>query len=285
MKHWILPSAVLIALSLGCAPPGEQLSPEGDLQGEGRVLLGSSDTPDENRYVLTVRLQLSSIEVPIGTVSSSEEIWSYLDEESVRQVHSPSMGLNGVRIGRGSKDSWGDVARILRRMTGRRLGESTMLVPPGQAVPIVLKRAAPSQTIFIFNDDRTFGGEDFPPGDYLMTIVCTLDEDDPSKALITGVPQIRTARGKTRFVESGGGLLMLSRPALHTLSAMTFQVTVPSNDFLVIGPGSQSQRPSSIGNKFLVKTKDGIEFETVVVIRIEVLAAPISRSAVPAAPQ
>jgi len=283
---------VLIALSLGCAetelPPGEQVSPQPTVQGDPQAIPRPSNTPnetEEDRYVLTVWLHLTSIEVPIGTVSSSEEIWSYLDEESIRQVRSPSIGLNGIRIGRGGKGTWNDVARILQRMTGRRLQESTMRALPGKPVSIALKTDQPAQTIFVFNDDRTFCGEDYPPGDNLLTIVPTLDADDPSKVLVTGVPQIRTSRLKTKFVESAGGLLMVNRPTVHSLSAMTFQIAVPSNDFLVIGPGSESRRPSSAGNRFLVKVRNGIEFETVVVIRFEVLAGPVIRSELPTAPE
>ena len=273
-------------LAVGCAPPPD---PEAVTANAGPVGLApvgngapaaadSARDGKDDRYVLLVRLQLVSIEVPVGTVSGSEEIWSYLDEESIRQIRTPAIGLNGLRIGRGRADSWPDLARILQRMTGRRLHESSMLALPGRPVPIVLKKAQPAQTIFIFNGDGTLHGSDFPPGDNMLTIYCSLDQDDPSKVLLTAMPQIRSSRQKTKFVDSAGGLAMVNRPTVYNLPAMMFQLTVPNNDFLIIGPGAHSARPSSVGHRFLVKLKDGMEFETVLVIKVQVFAASADNS-------
>ena len=90
-----------------------------------------SAQPD--KYQLVIRIRMAVIEIPVGVVSSSEELWSYLDEEAVRQVRTPSMGFNGIRIGRGTKRIWPDVSRVLTRMTGRRIQE---VVPRVGIAPI-----------------------------------------------------------------------------------------------------------------------------------------------------
>ncbi len=263
-----------LAIFGGCAaenlPPtvGQLPSTRPIMPGDGRSGNGPNDT-----YLLVVRLELASIEVPAGMASGSEEIWSYLDEEAVREVRSPSLGFNGLRIGRGQPASWPDLARVLRAMTGRKLKETTIVAIPGRPVPIVLKSAQPAQTIFLFKADQTLWGRDYPPGDNLLTIVCTLDEEDPSKVQITGLPQVRTRYRKPRFVRRGG-FMMVSRPDILSLPQLTFHVTVPQESFLVIGPGAQSARPSSVGHRFLVKEKDGVEFETVLIIKPQAFATP-----------
>jgi hypothetical protein len=225
-----------------------------------------------NNYVLLVHLGMASIEVPAGVASGSEEIWSYLDEEAVRQVRSASIGLNGIRIGRGRKNTWPDLAKVLQQMTGRTLQESVKIALPGAAIPIVLKSAQPEQAVFLFNQDRTLKGAYYPPGDYQLTISCSLDQDDPSKVLITGVPQIQTARRSPKFIDDGQGIMMVTRPDVYSLAPLSFQVTVPADDFLVIGPGLESARPGSVGHAFLVKTREGMEFETVLVLKVRVVA-------------
>jgi len=258
----------------GCteASPGEGAS---GLTSAGRPLM-PRDLKSENgkNYLLIVRLHMVSIEVPVGTVSDSEELWSYVDEEAVRQVRTPALGLNGLRIGLGRNDSWPDLAEVLKRMTGRRCEESTMIALPGNPVHIVLKSAQPAQTLFAFRKDLSLEGDDYPPGDNLLTIVCTLNRDDPSKLLLTGLPQIRTSRRKSRYVNRNGKIMLVSKPSVYSLTSLTFQAVVPSNDFLLIGPGGQSGRPSSIGHAFFVKDKEGVEFETVLILRPEVFAAP-----------
>lgn len=256
----------------GLSPPARLFAdPANPLAPPGRP--GRKTPASPKAYVLALRLSLSAIEVPIGTVSGSEEIWSYLDEESIGQVRTGAIGLNGLRIGRGQAGSWPDIARILKTMAGRKVKIATMMGQPGRAIPITVKSNQKAQTIFIFRPDGTLHGQDYPPGDDLITLYCTLDEADPSKVLLTGMPQIRTARQKIRFVTSAGGMTMVNRPDYYSLTDLTFRTVMPSGDFLVIGPSEYSYRPTSVGHCFLVRDRKGMQFETLIVIKIETVAA------------
>jgi hypothetical protein len=228
-------------------------------------------------YRLITTLNLATIEVPIGTASGSEEIWSYLDEEPVKATRSASLGRNGIRVGLGRGDSWPDLKRIFQRMTGRSLTQSRVASTPGNPLPIVLKEHLGVQTIFTFHDDRTLSGRDHPPGDNMLTVVCTLDADDPSRVLLTAVPQIRSSRKKTRFVLGGAGPSLQAAAEVHSFAHLTFQLMVPREGFVVIGPGMAARNPTSVGHHFLVKEREGVQFETVVVLTPEVFAAPINK--------
>ena len=69
--------------------------------------------------------------------------------------------------------------------------------------------------------------------------------------------------------------MMVDRPDIFSLTPLTFQVSVPSKDFLVIGPGPECGRRSSVGHHFLVSDRDGVEFETLLVLKPEAFAAPV----------
>jgi len=233
-------------------------------------------TSDPKQYVLIVRIRMLSIEVPVGTASGSEELWSYLDEEQAQASQAAGLGLNGFRVGLGGPDSWADVVKVLRRLTGRQLKEATMMGLPGKPAQIVLKSDQPVQTIFMFYSDRTLSGADYPPGDNLLTIACTLDEDDPSTVVMTALPQVRSARRKPNFVMGSTGLMMARKPAVRSFYPLTFRITVPRKSFVVIGPGPASGRPTSVGHHFLLSSKEGMLFETVLVLMPKVWAAPAS---------
>jgi hypothetical protein len=267
--------ATLCALAAGCAP-AEEPTPEEALITTGQELLAphTEDTESSGTYLLAIRVRISTIEVPVGAASGSEEMWSYLDEESIGLVRTPAMGLNGLRAGRGTGDNWPDVVRILRDMTGRELAESTVMIPPGKTIPVALKKGVDEQTLFTFRQDGTIHGADYPPGDNVLSMYCTLDSDDPATVLVTVVPQVRSSKQSPRFVRSAGGIAMISRPDYYPLTELTMQTRLSASDFLAFGPGPRSRRPSSVGHRFLVKERDGMEFETVLVIRAEVLAAP-----------
>ncbi len=264
---------VIVIAACGCAEsPGTEAS---DQFASGiSIMPANADVERTDMYNLVIRLRLTSIEVPVGTVSTSEELWSYLNEEVVRQVRSPALSFNGLRMGRGDIKNWPDVAKVLTRMTGRRLEDTQIITRPGNPTPITLGSGMPGQTIFVYRADRTFEGMDYPPGDNVLNVTCTYDQDDPTTILITALPQVHSFRRRQKFVKTGSTFMMVNRPDIYNIADATFQVSMPKGSFLIIGPGTESQRPSSVGNKFFVKRRKGVEFETVIVLRPDIFATP-----------
>jgi len=274
MRHLaILVMLIAAAALVGC--PAQQSPDASPLPGPGAALTtraSNASQEKQQRYVMLVRLGLLTIEVPVGTASGSEQIWSYLNEEGIGAERSANLGRNGFRIGTGRRENWNDLARILKRMTGRGLRESTVIATPENPIPIVLKQEQPLQTIFTFHEDRTLSGADYPAGDNLLALSCTFDQDDPTNVLVTGMPQIRTTYRQPQIVEEFGRLLMIEKPVIYGFGSMTFQLRMTNKDFLVIGPGAQSRRPNSIGHHFLVRDREGMDFETVLVLTPEIVA-------------
>jgi hypothetical protein len=218
------------------------------------------------RAIYLIHIQLGSIEVPTGVASGSQELWNCLDEEPVSR-HSSVLGLNGFRVGLGRPDAWPDIERVLKQMTGQNFRTVTIRALPGRTTFIDLKSRQPAQTIFTSFPDGTLSGRQYPPGDNLLTFACTLNEDDPSQILLTAVPQIRTTKRIPTLEGDRGNPAVVTRPILFTLTPLTFQLTIRRNDFLVIGPGVQANRPTSPGYQFLTKQRDGMTYETVLVFR------------------
>jgi len=239
---------------------------------------------DATTHVLLIRIKAVQIELPVGTASSSEEIWSYLDEEPLGAARGAALGRNGLRVGIGRQDSWPDLARVLKRMTGRGFRHITKLTKPGKPATFEMSRRKQDSTIFTSHADRSLSGADYPAGRYLLSVLCTLDEDEPSTILITAAPQIESARRKPKLSALKGGFVLAAKPTIYNFPELTFQVSVPAKDFLVVGPGAQSRRPSSIGRHFLVRQSGGAQFETAIVLVPEVFAAPRRKKPLALAP-
>lgn len=225
-------------------------------------------------FILVVRVTMVTIEVPVGTVSGSERLWSYLNEELVDPRRLATLGRNGLRIGAGRRGSWPDVVRLLTKMTGRALKQGQLMLPPGRTMPCVVKPRQPVQTIFTFHDDGTCSGSDYPAGENLLTFACTFAPDQPKNIILTGVPQIRSLRNQPRVVREVGRPVIVEKPTIFTFDGLTFQLRLTDGDFLVIGPGAQAARPDSVAHHFLIKKRSGIQYETVVALMPEVVAAP-----------
>jgi hypothetical protein len=221
---------------------------------------------DPGQSMLALGIKVTSIEVPVGTASGSEEIWSYLDEERTKAFHSATLGRNGMRVGLADRASWPDLARILSKMTGRRLSEQGFTAVPGQPFQIELRSNLPSQTIFISYADRTLSGADYPPGDNLLTLSISMDENDASRMIVTAVPQIRTTQRTTDIVN----FTMVEHAITYSFHPATFQFAMKDKDVVVIGPGAESGRPTSIGYHFLLQERQGVLYETVLVLSMNI---------------
>jgi len=270
MNRFLIVLLPLLAIALsGCAEQPETIqTPWSD--GE------DGDSPNGSGLSRRLaRINVVRLEVPVGQASASEEIWSYLAEEPIGADRLVCLGRNGMRVGLGRRDTWPDVARVLRRITGRELAHRILVGPPGAPQHITLKYERPVQTIFSFHADRTLSGADYPAGDNVLTVSCTVDRDDRTRVLLTGMPQVRSVRKKMRYVKGPAGVRMLNKPVMSPFRDMLFQVPMREKEFLVIGPGAAARRPHSVGRHFFVQKKEGMEFETVLVVTPEPLTVPV----------
>lgn len=222
--------------------------------------------PAGKRRIYMINYRVGTIHVPTRIGSGAKRLWNYLDEEPLA-LQSTVLGLNGLRLGVGQAENWPDVERELKRMTGQAYRTLDMQALPGTVNPIVLKKDQGIQRLFLYYDDRTLRGEDYPPGDNLLSLTGTLNEDDPSKVLLTGMPQIRALKKEKVIVEDHGSYRFVSKPKFFPFTPLTFQVEIPKGGFLIIGPGIQSRRTSSLAHHFFTKTKNGLLFETLVILR------------------
>jgi hypothetical protein len=286
--------AVAAATVPGCQPTPPSAAPAtGDVanaeespapKGMTIPLLGGSQAaPPRPQAVYMIHLYLGTVEVPASVASGSEALWSYLDEEPV-SLQSSVLGLNGIRVGLGNADVWPDIVRVLKTMTGQAFKSTNIQVLPGRATPIELKGDQPVQTIFTFHEDGTLSGQDFPKGDNLLTFSATLDVDNPSEIFLTAVPQIRTIKRFPRLVRQLGAARVVAKPMLFTFSPLRIQLRVKNGDIVVIGPGIQARRPSSVGHHFLTDTKEGLTHELVLVLRPRVVRVDYSPATQPAVP-
>jgi hypothetical protein len=265
----------------GCVAPSSSSGPGGS--GLAATMPGTGESAGPTQEVLLVQVRLMGIEVPVGSASSSEDIWSYVEEESARSTTS-ALGRNGFRVGIVRRDNWGSLERVLKQVAGRQAQDAILSVLPNNSLPIVLQQAQPAQTLWVFHPDKTLTGEDFPPCDELLTVVCAVNEDEPNQVVVIGQPQLRSRDETVQIAEGGGRLMLVTRPKIYELPDLTFRLSVPNHDIIVIGPGAAARRSSSVAYQFLTKERDGIRFETVLVLVPSVVRARTRTVPAPSAP-
>ena len=282
MMRW-RPICVLFAVLVfsGCNEPEGPLHPPGGPPVVGGVPLlpfhEVAKDKDRRDFLLVVRINLITVQVPVGSVSNSEQLFSYLDEEPVGARVGSALARNGIRVGLGRKDAWKDIAGILQQLTGQPLNRTSLLARPGTPMPIVFKPRQKAQTIFTYRRDGSLFGRDYPPGDNVLMTTATMNYDEPSAVYMTAAPAIRSTRRRRGYIKRAGRYALTSEPIYYHLGDLGFRFKVPRGDFLLIGPAAEARRPSSPGYHFLIHKRQALEFETVVIIAPEVFAAPVRK--------
>ncbi len=283
-RHLLTLVAIARAVSLTGCPPAAQNQPD-SAQDTGIAVLrgstGQAEPPRDQRVVLLVTLQIVTFEVPFGAASESELLWSYLNEEPIFSEHGVSLATNGIRMGIGRRDIQEDLLRVLKEMDGRRINEMSVTALPGDPKVVDFRPHQPAQTFFVFYEDGTMSGVRYPPGNNVIAMVMTLNEDDPTVVRLTGVPQVRTLHQRPGITDLHGQLMIVQQSIIHSIEPLAFQIHVPSSDFLVIGPNLESRRNYSVGHNFLLRWREGIPFETIHVIVPQVYRMPQGGQAVP----
>lgn len=284
-------AAALLALALlgGCRPSaaliplrGPSLAP----MAEGEPLFSPPDArpappgqpaPGDRPKVLVVRLQIITVLLPVGALSESEELWSYVNEEPAGSRRGQSLASNGMRVGVAREDAWPEIARLLNRHAAQPLMRAHMIARPAAPVSIILRPKQEPQSMFIFRPDRTLVGRDYPSADYVLALTAGLNFDDPTQLQISGEPMLRGSERRQRYVLTDTGYSFVFEPEMYGFEELSWRFNVPPRGFIVVGPGRGVDRPSSPGSLFLIQERKGVRFETVLVIAPEVVAAALRR--------
>ncbi|MBT3278396.1 MAG: hypothetical protein HN909_03445 [Phycisphaerales bacterium] len=223
------------------------------------------------RYM--VHMQIVIIEMPANVASGGEALWSHFDETDFLAAGA-TLSRNGMRIGKASAENWSAILKQLEAMKGMEKKVFNLQIHSAMPAPVTIKADNQTQTIFTYRNDQTLRGEDYPPGDNIFTTSCSLDPNDRTTIHLDFLPQIRSTRTEVVFVTDHGAPRQVSQHKYFPFLPLLTQTKIPSGDFLLVGPGLDARRPTSIGNHFFTMQKKGMPYETMLLIRPRVYRLP-----------
>lgn len=226
-------------------------------------------------FIFEIVLKTAVVEVPAGTISASEDIWSYVDEEPISGRASGLLGRNGIRAGIGADENWPRVATVLNHLAGRPFKHTISTLYSGDKTSLLANVYDQPQTIFMFRDNLTLTGADYPAGEYSLNIAAWLDQDDPGRLILAICPRVISSKREPQFIQGPNGLEMVTRPAEFILDQVSFHLAMKAGEFLIIGPGWQAAKPDSLGRAFFTRKTNDIRMETVYIIVPEIKRRPL----------
>jgi hypothetical protein len=220
---------------------------------------------------------MAVVELPVGAASEGEDIWRCLDEGAIGADCLRVLHRNGLRVGMTKSGNLPDLLDVLGKLTGRKLVHGTHAASPGVPICLTLKENQPPQMVFAFDGDGSAHGADYPAGNYVLAVSYRLNEKEekPSTILLTVVPQIRPASSKTADDSINAEAEFRTDKEIISFEQAAFTISMPVGDILVVGPSSESHRPSSIAHGLLKGNLNGVPFETVLLLIPQVVPASI----------
>jgi hypothetical protein len=263
----VLFSLAVAAALAGCGPPQGPFGPPPTV----RTVETTASAESRQAGPLGVCLRLAVIDLPLGAASEGEEVWARLREDTIDPERSRIMKANGLRAGVAKARNLVDLIGALEGLTGREILYGTIPAVSDNPRTVTLRMDEPPRTFFMITREGSIRGADYPGGEYMLAVACRLYKDDPSRVLLTAMPQIRSATPDTRIVRTGGRLTFQPYRQVLGLDEAAVTLTMAVGDILVIGPSREARRPSSIGHAFLVGDREGIPFENVLLVIPEML--------------
>jgi hypothetical protein len=196
-----------------------------------------------------VHLLVYQINVPLGTVSNSEEFWKHVDEQCLNVATHSLLLKNGVRAGVAAAREWDYFKNILDRSAAQTSSCGFQGGGSGTG-DLALKTEVAEQTLFFFNQRNLLEGRSFERSDNLL---CTEFRANPRKigeVWLRVCPMVRTLRKRFVFDEEDERRLLYRSP--EKVYDLALDVSVPPGSFLVLAPSTEARWKVSLGYHFLV---------------------------------
>jgi hypothetical protein len=248
---------LLLLLLAGCATeratPGALVE---RLRGHGYV------PPD------AVQVEVALIERRVGDSTVDRDLWTFTDEQAVDLVQKAVLEDNGVRVGLVvgmTPSGLQDLLTSQRACSGRHY-----LLGPGKAASIELGTAVPHCQFKVLRQGDPVEIS-LDEAQFVVRVLPSLTADGRTRLHFT--PQVKFGENQRDFrvAEDGSGMyLQINRPA-KTFEAVSWDVTVGPNQWVLIG--GRSEAGGRLGQAFFVHADGAAPVQWLLAIRTNRAAA------------
>ena len=284
----LLSLVALLAALPGCPSAPDDTTNHERIGADGKMLFTRSRQPGGGvgRPWPLVRLRATAIAFPAGTVTRSEAVWDKLDHKPWTPNVRALLTLNGIRVGMLKSEAWPELAKTFGELKGIRLRSAKLPAYPASPVQVFLNRNDRYRTVFSYRLDETLYGMDYPPGEAMISVQCIVHPTVPSRMTMAVMPLLQASRQKMRYTKSNGRYNFTKVPVLSGFPELAWQISLTTNDVVMLGPGRRAERSSSAGSMFFFTDVNGVTFETVLLLAPDVtmVGGPDGPTAPPPAP-
>jgi hypothetical protein len=222
--------------------------------------------------VFQIRFDIVRASVPIGEVSGSGKIWNYVNEEIISADWSAHLRRNGIRIGLGNVSAWTPIRANLEAIRGTRSStQPPFLVGGGSPLTIELSPTPRDQVLFMYRPtDAKPVGADFRSSVNAFRIEYVIPPTELDSVALRIVPEVRQRFTDVEHRLTLEGTKSGPTGAARTIPELAFEIVVPPDHFVMIGPSAAIKTELLIGRAILGETMDGQPYESIFFITPQV---------------
>jgi len=228
-------------------------------------------------------LDVYQVAVPIGAVSTSNEFWRQVDEDSIDPTRRDLLLKNGIRVGLGETEDWDYFRSLIENYPHFSRSGSAVATGTG-TVELVMKQNVLTQDIFLLRGQGKLSGRTYDRCHNIIGVSFWPDPRQQNVMRITVSPTVRSTRTFLEYNRSNEEKVpqFVDRTPEH-LYDLNLEVRIGGEKFLVLGLAEGGQWPTSLGHQFLTLDGDVEKKEQVLIFvpRTRGKATPATTQAVP----
>ena len=212
-----------------------------------------------------VRLDVFLLDLPAGTVSTDEAFWRSADESAVGgPAACDALARNGVRAGVVPRDRSAFFSQYFNDhpKRGRRTSYST-----GQygTVDLDLNQHFAAEDLFVFDPAGRLSGRTYEDGTNSVAMTFEPEPRAADAVRVTLCPTVRSDRRQARYtaLNEPTDAAVTTTDRVYDLS---LSVALRNTQFLIVAPGPEAGRRTSVGNRFLLLGDAAARLERVIVV-------------------
>jgi hypothetical protein len=255
MRHGrALMLGLLTGLVAGCAS-GPSLRPPSWLE-----RFRSAQRPPDSEFI---QFDVALLERPLGDPTIDHDLWDSADEQTIPLERKLALEENGFRVGHlGGLTPAGFQALLTSDRSC--VNPRRLFLRPGNATSITLGPVIPSCRFQMLQGDQAVPLS-LEQAECTLTVVSSLTDDGRMHLRFT--PEIRHGAKATvpRPAEDGSGFMMQEERPAKTYAALSWEVTLAPNQYLVVG--TRSDRPESLGYQCFLRRDGAGPMQRLLVVR------------------
>lgn len=244
----------------GCTSTSPQTS-DWVSEAAGADMLGTTVPSDLDVRVVDLVFDVARVELPMDGSRQTRKIWNHVDELRLDSACAVRLARNGLRVGVGSPSAWPAIRAILDAANAD-VRRDHLVAQAGLPLVIQLAPVSAPETIFSYTSAGRLVGKTMAGGDKLLSIDYAFHPELSGAVDLEVGFEVRRDLGVMTWEHRDGAIRQVPDYQRYVFDGLGYQVTLATDEFLVIGIHEEADNEYLAGHRFLIRERAGRRFES-----------------------